>query len=297
MLNERPLWSGGGISSITSAKNRLSCAVGIRLRCSRATWSTRSSRRSTPSPRCADSIVTGAQVRKWNVSLVSSRERRLRGLADDEIGLVERDHERAAGLLDHAGDPASCSRGPGSASITSTTTSARVDLTDRHRDRESSRSSLVDPRLAADPGGVDEDVVAAADRERRLSTGSVVVPAHVVDERALLAEQAVRQRRLAGVRAADERDAQRASASAPRGLARARRRPRSRRVERARSKIVVVVAGLRPRAGPAPTAAVTASSSGRRCRGRARPRPATRRRGRARGSRGPGHRRPGDRSC
>ena len=77
-----------------------------------------------PSPRVADSIMTGAQSRKWNVSFISSRSA-LSASPLTEIALVERDHQRAAGLLDHAGDARVLLGGPSSASITSTQTSAR----------------------------------------------------------------------------------------------------------------------------------------------------------------------------
>ena len=135
-------------------------------------------------------------------------ERGLRRVAGDLVGLVERDHERAAGLLDHARDPRVLLGGTELGIDHEHHHVGASDLPDRHRHGDL-LDLLVDLRLAADARGVDQRVVATADRERRVD-GIHGRPRDVVDERALLAEQAVRQRGLAGVRAADERDAQRA---------------------------------------------------------------------------------------
>ena len=83
-----------------------------------------------------------------------------------------------------------------------------LDLAERHRDRQL-LDVLLDPRLAADAGRVDEDVVLAGERQRavdRIGGGAGLV----VDQRALLAEQPVAQGRLAGVGLAEQRDPHRA---------------------------------------------------------------------------------------
>ena len=125
---------------MTSAKNRLSCAVGIRLACSAAARSTRSSslidavaalRRDHRRRRPAQEVKrVGRQIAQRRPSL---------RVAGDEIALVERDHERAAGLLDLAGDPRVLLGGPDAGVDHEHRDVGALDLAERHRRPRSSR--------------------------------------------------------------------------------------------------------------------------------------------------------------
>ena len=220
-----------------------------------------------------------------------------------EVGLVERDHERAAGLLDHAGDPRVLLGRAELGVDHEHDDVGALDLADRHRDGDLLDVG-VDLRLAADPGGVDQDVVAAADRER-----------------ACRPDRSWCRRR--GGRASAPRRAAGWSATTCRRWAGRRTRPAAGRVGLARSaacarpasalagsspvgELVVgigssaveqLVAGLGVGHSAAGASRRRSPRAADRCRGRAPPRPGTARRGRARGSRGPGRRASGDRSC
>ena len=66
--------------------------------------------------------------------------------------------------------------------------------------------ALVNPRTSAQAGGVDEDVARAVRLEQRVD-GVAGRPGALVDEGTRVAEEAVHERRLADVRAADDADA------------------------------------------------------------------------------------------
>ena len=89
---------------MTSAKNRLSCAVGMRLRVLAADAideveqpvdAVAALRRDHRDRRPAQEVER---------VLRQLAQRRLLRVAGDEVALVERDHERAAGFFDLAGD-------------------------------------------------------------------------------------------------------------------------------------------------------------------------------------------------
>ena len=228
------------------------------------------------------------------MSSVSSRSARLRGVAGDEVGLVERDHERAAGLLDHAGDPRVLLGRAELGVDHEHDDVGALDLAERHRDRDLLDVG-VDLRLAADAGGVDR----GCSRGRRSRT-------------ACRPDRSSCRRR--GGRASAPRRAGGWSATTCRrsGGRRTRRAaaPRSSRIRSgsasASSSASAVAEIDRASSSPA-LRAVSGATEPIACddrleqrvdaaavRGRDRIR---RRRGRARGSRGPDRRRSGDRSC
>ena len=89
------------------------------------------------------------------------------GLARDPVALVERDHQRAPGLLDHACDPGVL-LGRSELGIDHQHDDVgTIELPDRHRHRDLLDLGL-DLCFAADARRIDEYVVTPAEREWRV---------------------------------------------------------------------------------------------------------------------------------
>ena len=195
--------TGGGWLAWASRITRFSAAVGMRVWYASSAWRSAGRIRCVIFPVSAETVSTGAYDEERE-PVGDRRAGRGPAFGVEQVPLVQHDDDRGAGGVDPLGEALVLvghavggvdheQRGVGA-----------VDGLER-ADQAEVLGRLVDAAAAAHAGGVDEAqraVVGLDDGVDGVARGA----RHVVDDRALVADQPVEQRRLPDVGAPDDRD-------------------------------------------------------------------------------------------